>query len=213
MTFQDQMILVLITGILTLSGVIITAIINILKDRWIYNRGKEERTNNLKANFYSPLLFHIQKIVSNLGEYSVNLLHMEHLDITQKCKFAISKIKEEIVIVEKLLEANLLDLPPHLGIDISGYTNLLTLYINLYHELIEPVFSKKNPPVEYINNVCIFPSVFKEIGIKIGRVLRRLSLDEIITDEIIIIPELYDKIIDSNENLVKILEEWSSKTT
>lgn len=110
------------TGLFTLSGILVGALLEFLRERFRFNREKENKKNQIdeenRKSFLSPLCYHIQKLLvfglqykrDNFKDYKESLCTIYDTNITS---------------IEELLKNNMHILPAEMNHDLTFYTRSL----------------------------------------------------------------------------------------
>lgn len=110
------------TGLFTLSGILVGALLEFLREKFRFNREKENKKNQIdeenRKSFLSPLCYHIQKLLvfglqykrDNFKDYKESLCTIYDTNITS---------------IEELLKNNMHILPAEMNFDLTLYTRSL----------------------------------------------------------------------------------------
>lgn len=133
---QDTIIIAILTGAFTLSGISIGALLEHWRERWQHDQEKEKRQEEIedtnKRSFLSPLYFYIYKsvILSSLNtkltfeEFKNELIYF-------------SKSLDTIEPIENLMKNNMHVLPVYMNISLGYYITCLNLFQNGVSDLLQ----------------------------------------------------------------------------
>jgi hypothetical protein len=139
---QDTLLIALLTGLFTLSGISIGAFLEHRREKWQYDREKEKRQKEMeeenKRSYLSPLCFYLTKslfvpVPSSIATFTE--LKKELVDL--------GKLKNTIEAVENLMKNNMHILPMDLNLSLIYYVSTFRMFLTSLEETSQLIHETK----------------------------------------------------------------------
>jgi hypothetical protein len=139
---QDSLLIALLTGLFTLSGISIGTLLEHWREKWKYDREKEKRQKEMeddnKTNYLSPLCFYLTKslfppIPSSIATFQELKRELVNL----------GRLKGLIEVIEGSMKNNMHVLPMDLNMSLTYYTVTLRIFFDAMRASVASELKKR----------------------------------------------------------------------